>query len=283
MKWQPLKMLVYQRKKITEIKNKSFTKSYYLINNTLIKYILIAFSFLTIIPINIKIDSENDIAKSSSFFPLVGLFIGSLLGLNYFILKPFIPLNYICLILIIENFFLTRCLHLDGLLDMADGFWGNYQKEKILKIMDDPHKGTFGTFIAIIAILNRFITLSGMSYKIALFSILSIPTFSRFSSVLLAFFSKPAIDEGLGKIFSSLVNLKNVLTSFLITLILLFFTPIKYFLTALITVLLCLIFIRFLSYRKIQGINGDIIGAQIELSENFLFAVFYALDNLHFR
>jgi adenosylcobinamide-GDP ribazoletransferase len=60
---------------------------------------------------------------------------------------------------VIASVILTRGLHLDGLADWADGFWGGRDREKVLAIMKDPHKGSFGVIALVCILLAKWVCL----------------------------------------------------------------------------------------------------------------------------
>ncbi|MCK4523241.1 adenosylcobinamide-GDP ribazoletransferase, partial [Candidatus Aerophobetes bacterium] len=82
------------------------------------KSLLTAFRFLTILPLRVKIEESDELlASSMNFFPLVGLFIGGFLFLIHQISSIlFSPLLVNGLVLL-GWVFITGALHLDGFMD----------------------------------------------------------------------------------------------------------------------------------------------------------------------
>ena len=99
---------------------------------------------LTILPMPGK-DTPH-FARTLVFFPVVGALLGSvipvlykgaaLLGLESSLLMVVLALAGIT--------WLTGCLHIDGLGDVADAFGGGQTREQILHILKDPRMGSFG-------------------------------------------------------------------------------------------------------------------------------------------
>ncbi len=58
---------------------------------------------------------------------------------------------------------LTRGLHLDGLADWADGFGGGLDREETLRIMKDPHTGTFGVLAVLCVLLLKWAALARLA------------------------------------------------------------------------------------------------------------------------
>ncbi len=86
------------------------------------KDLLTAFSFLTLLPVGRGFSTgEKELARSMAFFPLVGLVIGLLLALGYYLLSSVLPKPLAIWLTIGLLAFLTRGLHLDGFADTMDG------------------------------------------------------------------------------------------------------------------------------------------------------------------
>jgi adenosylcobinamide-GDP ribazoletransferase len=119
-----------------------------------------AFRTLTIIPFP-GTDTDNR-ALSLPFFPIVGLFIGTLSILSAYLCSivfttvPFAG-GIITTALVIA---ITGALHLDGAADVADGFGGGKTKQAILEIFKDSRLGTFGVTTIVFDVLIRVIFLS---------------------------------------------------------------------------------------------------------------------------
>ena len=115
---------------------------------------------LTIFPFPGR-DCENH-ATSLYWFSLVGGGIGlvnylSSLGLGYIISPSWPELS--ALILLLLSVFITRALHLDGLADWADGFWGGFDRERTLAIMKDSFVGVYGMMVIVGISLLKWIAL----------------------------------------------------------------------------------------------------------------------------
>ncbi|MBS3921456.1 MAG: adenosylcobinamide-GDP ribazoletransferase, partial [Deltaproteobacteria bacterium] len=109
------------------------------------KDFLRAISFLTILPVGKSLSfGEKELARSMAFFPLVGLVIGLLLALGYYLLSFLLPKAIVLWLTIGFLVFLTRGLHLDGFADTIDGLASGGSREKILEVMRDSRIGAFG-------------------------------------------------------------------------------------------------------------------------------------------
>lgn len=96
-----------------------------------------------------------DFARVAHFAPLVGVMIGSILGLCDVVMNYLgIPLLTRSALVVIIWIAITGGLHLDGAMDTADGLAvGN--PEKRLEVMTDSATGAFGAMAAIALILLK--------------------------------------------------------------------------------------------------------------------------------
>jgi adenosylcobinamide-GDP ribazoletransferase len=81
---------------------------------------LLAFQFLTIVPVKVRGEvSEKDISGSAVFFPVVGAFQGLLTAMTAFLFMKLFSSEVTCgLVILILT--LTKGFHLDGLADTFD-------------------------------------------------------------------------------------------------------------------------------------------------------------------
>jgi adenosylcobinamide-GDP ribazoletransferase len=236
----------------------------------MLRAMLTAFRTLTIIPIPGK-DTEN-FSRSLSFFPLVG----ALLGLVVFILyhgagaigfkHPFI----LALLSMAIVTWLTGGLHIDGLGDVADAFGGGKTREHILQLLKDPAMGSFGVCAIVFDVLikagcwefflergNPWFIFWSFVFSRAMqgFAIAFIPN-ARAESIA-APFGKGGASARISVILSYLVA--GFAAAFLSS-------PSAALVCALCSLAVTLLF-GFYSWRKLQGITGDCVGATNEIAE----------------
>jgi adenosylcobinamide-GDP ribazoletransferase len=229
---------------------------------------LLAFQFLTIVPLKVKDISKRRIVGSLVYFPLVGLFLGGLLlgtneALTIFSFSP-LALNTI---LVIVLAIITGGIHLDGLCDTADAFLSGKPKDEMLAIMRDPHIGVMGVLSLISVILLKIGLLSSLSPAVKTNALLLMCILSRWSVVLAMFLFSYAREEGKAKIFIQGINLKIFILSSILALSCAFaIWQTKGLLTLLVISGCVYLGSKFIS-RKLGGITGDTLGATIELAE----------------
>lgn len=252
------------------------------------KRFLLAFQFLTIIPISKTATfSEDDLGRSSSCFVIIGFFQGMLLIASDYILgrvfHPDLVTGLILLVLVLSN----GGLHLDGLADTFDAMAakseGNKEadRQKRLSIMKDSNVGSFGVIAIVFALALKYLSLKSLSNLLPFTyytSLLLMPMLSKWAMVISMFQGKPARQEGLGRIFIDKTGFKEVAIStmtLLLIMALILLSPSRYMsLNQHLFYLLLLILLYFfckimvlLFNRRFGGLNGDTLGAISEITE----------------
>jgi len=231
------------------------------------KHFLIALQILTNIPVTVpdRISSE-DFGKSLAYFPIVGLMIGiSLYCLS--LGNRIIPYPVLLMIIITAEILITAGLHLDGLADTCDGFYGVKEPLARIKIMRDSSLGTMGVLGIVLNLLFRFAILLSLPQDMIGYSLIVMSVCGRWAQVFCCFSSPPASKEGTGLVFIKSAGKKEILgaTLFALAICFIFFQVLGILLFAFI-VFFCSIF-RFICIKKIGGMTGDTIGATNEIAE----------------
>jgi cobalamin 5'-phosphate synthase/cobalamin synthase len=228
--------------------------------------LLTAVSFLTRLPVRSrKAVDAVDVAQSAAFFPLIGAVIGSIFCLAALLLKGHLPPLAIGAILALLDALLTGALHLDGLADAADGLGGGRTPEDALRIMHDHRIGSFGGAALALCVVTKVAAYSGLMEQSGWAAALILaPALGRWSTLILTATYPYAglsgsIADGMGK-------RALVLGTILIVLGLAFVGSVRALIATFLVVLLTLCFGRYCRSR-ICGINGDTLGANVELCE----------------
>lgn len=239
------------------------------------KHFLIALQFLTVLPVRIKTKiKEEDYGKSLLYFPIVGGIIGLALAGGVSLLGGLPPMVRAISILGILVF-ATGAIHLDGLADTCDGFYGNRPKEEILAIMRDSRIGVMGIIGITLLLLLKLALFYSLPFDFLWKVFIIMPVWGRFAQVLACTLSNYAREEGKAKLFIKYASKKELFIGALFTLLLsgllMRLTGIILFiLLALVTFIL----IKYIKHR-INGMTGDTIGAVSEIIE--LSTLFFAL------
>ncbi|MDR4496339.1 MAG: adenosylcobinamide-GDP ribazoletransferase [Candidatus Scalindua sp.] len=265
------------------------------------KHFIWTLRFLTIVPIVSRQQvSPPRISNVAFWFPIVGLIIGIALTCLYLpALQLFSHLIADALVLT-AYIIMTGGYHLDGLADTFDGLFGGNNREKRLKIMRDSRIGTYGVLCLVVTIGLKYLciasigskdmvrmpfffdtdTMSGLSPTVLyacekgkiLFLMCAVGRWSQILSASVSTYARD--DEGTGRIIVDNLNLKHLLISSCVPLILIFFfCGMKGIFVLFIVMVTSLIFTSFVK-GKIGGMTGDTLGAVNEISElTFLLSV----------
>lgn len=231
----------------------------------MINGLILSLQFLTRIPINKSIDfNQENIRKSTFFFPYIGMLLGAIVALSYYAILP-LNADIASFVAVLMIIILTGGLHLDGLSDTADGFYSARDKEKMLVIMKDSRIGAFGVISLILIILFKYIIISNLSNKVGLALVLSLAN-SRLVVLIQMAYKKTARPGGLGELFHNSNPKKYIIASISLYLIIISIINIK-FLIPLIGSIILGEWITHITYKKIDGFTGDVYGATLELCE----------------
>ena len=237
-----------------------------------------AMQFMTCIPAG-SVDDISPAARNDMliWYPAVGAVIGVILILGEWLSSPLNDFMQASLLLTIWVV-VTGGLHLDGLADCADAWVGGLgDREKTLKIMDDPRCGTIAVIAVTLTLIMKFAALVSFQNWIML---LLIPILARLM-IIPAFLWLPYAREfGLGgEIQQALTQQKRNHCKVIVAVIgVLPLVLISFRLWILLLVVLVITFLlwRFTMIKRLQGFTGDCIGLLIELSEVVLAVAFVA-------
>ena len=227
---------------------------------------------LTVIPVPGK---ECDSFSHSLFwFPVVGLLLGLMVASIGFFSSLTGWNELSAALVLLGGIVLSRGMHADGLADLADGFWGGRTREAILRIMKDPNVGSFGAIALSAMMLLKWIALLKLVGLGAFEFIAAGVLLARQVQVLLASSLPYARKEGgTAQAFVGGAGALHIVVTSLLTL--LFLIPLLHAdLYALVTVvaaaLVGALLTGGLSWRKIGGVTGDVLGAGSEVTELFV-------------
>ncbi len=232
------------------------------------KGILLALGFLTIIPVKRTPSTLIDLGRSMVYFPLVGLFMGAILVLANRGMGLIMPSLVTNLLLVVILIVLSGGIHLDGLADTLDGFYGGRSKEKALGIMRDSRIGVMGVIGVVVVLLAKWALLCEIPPEAKDATLLLVPTLGRWSLVLAGFMAPYARDdEGLGRPFAHRTGIAQFWMSGIFT----FIVSIGLFGVGGIIILLLVILgvmgmVEFIK-KKISGMTGDTFGFLCETVE----------------
>jgi adenosylcobinamide-GDP ribazoletransferase len=229
---------------------------------------LLAFQFLTAIPLKVKEVDARKLAKAAAYFPLVGLIIGLFLsGVSYLVSLVNFSSFSLSVILVVALIVITGGMHLDGLADTADAFLSGKPKDEMLTIMRDPHIGVMGVLSVMSVVLLKISLLASLGEPLKITAALLMCLLSRWGVVLNMFLFPYARSEGKAKVFINGMTPRIFVFSLILALVFAFVIwEVRGLIALLVTAGFIYIFGK-LCERKISGITGDTLGAGIELTE----------------
>ena len=225
-----------------------------------------AFGFLTVLPVPQRKEwSDVDFGWSAVFYPLTGALIGMGVACVYRLCSAVFAKPIAAFLTLIVWILLSGGLHWDGLADCFDGFGCSATQSRRLEIMKDPKLGTYGALGLFCALVLKWLCIWHLpSGKFLLFFALT-GACARWGIFLLL--RQPlANPNGLAAMLKKHCPKYILLYALpLPALLAILYGPFGfvYLLIALITVGI----LGFAAKKKIGGINGDVLGFGIELSE----------------
>lgn len=236
-----------------------------------LKQLLLMLQFFSRLPLPWQLTvTEEDFHQGILFLPLVGLLLGAVNALAYWLGAMLGGRELAALAAIVSNLWLTGAFHLDGLADTCDGIYSSRKRERMLEIMKDSRVGTNGACAIVLDFLLRWVGLSLLTETMAPLVLLLMPVAARSCNPLLMQ-SVYARREGLGNLFIGKVSWSRTLASVLIG------GGLVYGITGHWLVLAgfaLVVLFQFLFRQYITGIlggmTGDTLGAGDECSELLL-------------
>ena len=145
-----------------------------------IGHFFVGIMFLTRLPVPGGLRQvEGRLARSARYFPLVGVLIGLLAGLVFFLASFILPPLVCAALAVMTGLVITGALHEDGLADTCDGLGGGTTRERILEIMRDSRIGTYGACGLICSIGLRTLVLGGFDAHQGLIALIVCHAVSR--------------------------------------------------------------------------------------------------------
>ncbi len=246
--------------------------------------------FLTRITVSKNLKYNNDMSDAIKFFPLVGMVIGFLLSILYYLISIISGGDVNLLLaslLVMAEAIITGGLHIDGFGDSFDGLFSYRSKERILEIMKDPTMGTNGIVAIVFLIILKITAIELALQKNMIWILFAMPAVARFAPVAMSYKARSARKNGMGELFIGKCSRKNFWLAFLYALLALVFSSFLYeknylktilYSTSLLIIFIISILFRKSVYKKIDGITGDILGCITEMSE-LVFLIYILLIN----
>ncbi len=203
-------------------------------------------------------------------FPLAGLAIGLVVALFDLVASAIWPPAVASVLDVVLLAAITGAFHLDGLADMADGLYGQREREKALAIMKDSRVGAMGLVAVACVLLVKTAGLGSIGHARFL-ALMIVPALSR-SAMIVGMRVLPYARgrEGTGSPFFetplSTMDFKYLAAPLILSLFLGWRGLLMNLVFAVATVILVWFY-----RRRLGGITGDLLGAMVEILEAVLF------------
>ncbi|WP_168119042.1 adenosylcobinamide-GDP ribazoletransferase [Paenibacillus sp. HB172176] len=256
-----------------------------------------AIQFLTRLPLPVSVPFERQVlARSILYFPLAGLFIGLIGACASWLLDAILPPWPAAVLLLMLLTALSGGLHLDGLMDTADGVLSHRSRERMLVIMNDSRVGAMGVIAGVLLLLLKASLLAEWLKAYGNGDAAGFPAllilaccFSRAWMAMAIVGWQPARPgEGMGRMFNDAKYIYAVgagVLALILSLIMLMINEFNYMesvviaaAAALLTLAAGVVMARWLN-RKLGGLTGDTYGAMNEGIEVVILLAATALMN----
>ena len=229
--------------------------------------LLIALQFLTRLPIRLPgVPTPDENGRSLLWYPAVGLLLGVLLVLGYFLLSG-VSVGLQAALLLSVWVWLSGGLHLDGLADTADAWVGGYgDRERTLTIMKDPACGPIGVISLVLVLLLKWAALVALLGAGQWLVLLLAPWLGRWVLPLLLSTTAYVRPGGMGQVLVENMprrSLPALLALHVLIMLLCGWSAVG----SLLVALLVLLVVRHYLRERLGGTTGDTAGALVELVE----------------
>jgi adenosylcobinamide-GDP ribazoletransferase len=243
----------------------------------------LAFGLLTIFPVGPPGPiTRRTAGRAAGFFPVVGLVLGVLAAILIKIAREWYRTYYVFLLPAALGIallaVLTRAMHLDGLVDVADGLGASRDEKRSLEVMKQSTVGAFGVISVLFVVLLQVSALERciQLHRGSLSIVLSV-TVGRLAMMAACRQGiRPARAEGLGAMVAGTVSRRVVAVAVTLTLAAAAVEgkfdidggQTRLAMHAVLAAAIALIItelIRRLWCRRLGGITGDVLGALNEV------------------
>lgn len=227
--------------------------------------LLAALAFLTRVPIRRSFEGV-EVGRAALFFPLVGAGIGLLQLGALRLMKPHLPSLVVAVLVVALSAWVTRGLHLDGLADFADGLGGGSTREDALRIMRDPAVGAFGVIALVLVLAVKIASVEALPSAEAL---VLAPTLARWTAVAVGFFLPYARGSaGLGAAMTGGAGRFELLGLTVLAAAISLLFPWSLAVLSWAAVLIVSLLVGAIARRRLGGMTGDVLGANVEIAES---------------
>ena len=261
----------------------------------MVKGLLLAIQFLTIIPVRLRGEvTERQVSNSGVFFPVAGALQGLVVSFGAFVLVRILPVDLVSGLAVLLLIGTNGGFHLDGLADTFDALAvksvgdNAVDRQKRLSVMKDSATGAIGVTAIVLAVVLKYLLIASLFGKYdakgTAYLLFLMPVFSKWAMIPVMAHSSPARDGGLGKMFVDGTGPRSILISSFLLLaiyaVVAFFAGLQSFPAAI--GFLCLSVLSLYAFgllwvclcrRKFGGLTGDTAGAVGEICDLWFLSI----------
>lgn len=230
-----------------------------------------ALMFFTRVPVNLPNFQERDLNDSVQYFPLVGVLVGALAAVVFWLAHGVLPDAIAVLLSMGATILMTGAFHEDGLADAADGLGGGWQKEQVLTIMQDSRIGSYGAVALMLVLFTKFQAQVHISAVLLPIVMISAHALSRLTAVLVIFTQRYMRAEGKSKPLATHLSRPQLLVATVFGLspflILIAYLADWQVLVAMLPVMIVWWWFSRMLKRRLGGYTGDCLGAMQQMTE----------------
>jgi len=233
-------------------------------------YFLGAVGFFTRLPVPGWVGhSAAALSQCARYFPAVGLLVGGIGALVYWLALHLWPQPVAVLLSMAATIYATGAFHEDGLSDTADGLGGGWDKARILAIMKDSRVGSYGVVALVLALLGKFALLSGIDAALVPAALLAGHAVSRLCATLIMATLDYARDDESSKARPATAHpsAASLLLAACFALLPLAFLPLLNALAGVVLAALATAWLAAKFRRWLGGYTGDCLGAVQQVAE----------------
>lgn len=230
------------------------------------RYFLTAVMFFTRVPVRFESFDNADLNKATRYFPLIGILVGCVGALVFWLSDILLPLEIALLLSMASTVLLTGAFHEDGLADTVDGLGGGWSREQVLTIMVDSRIGSYGAIGLVFVLVTKY---QALSYQLSAFipaTLVAGHALSRLCAVLVMSTQSYVKAEGKAKPLATELNITELTVATFFGLAPMAFLQFK-FLAALVPVAIVWLWFSSKMRSRIGGYTGDCLGAMQQLTE----------------
>ena len=234
--------------------------------------------------------SEEQLNKSSIYFPFIGWFVGGMAAL-VFLGSEFLFSYHVALVLsIIATVLLTGAFHEDGFADVCDGFGGGWERMKILEIMKDSRIGAYGMIgmallllLKYTALLTLFEFMAASAFNSFWVIFLIGHSLSRFTALTFVYthdYVRKDLSSKIKPIAKQLFATEIIVASVFGFLPIFLFSPWAVGALVIAPLFLLKLYLGYYFRKWIGGYTGDCLGATQQISEVIIYLYFIGVLKL---